>query len=267
MSTSQVSMIKRLNSKLKVLKSCRIFESVKELNKRKGKDDYFCGERIVRTEIVDDYILLLNLPKGKTLSLTINYKNKREDELCFSAGISNHKKIFGDWHSYYESSNHINSLLMNFNDFSDRLRVFCQRIAKGEVNKENIVNIFSEIMGIDREAHKQNIDIQKKNIDDRLEVLSEKKKEKEKRKKTLTVKINKKEKALFEENDYDSLSKKKEDLQSQLSKIVNEMSKVRKVVSVATRQENDELLKINGELQICENEVCSLEKMRGKLTK
>lgn len=267
MSTSEISMIKRLNSKLKVLKTCQIFTNVKQLNKRKGKDEYVCGERILKTEIIDDYILLLNLQNGKTLSLIINYQGKTEKDLCFSAGISKHEKIYGDWVTYYTSSDKINSLPMNFHDFSDRLRVLCQKITKGEVNKENIVNIFSEIMGVDREAHEQGVEMRKQNIADRLVVLSEKQKENEKRKKTLIVKINKTEKALFEENDYDSLSKKKEDLQFQLSKIINEMSKVRQVVNVATKKESAELSKVNRELQIFASEVSDLENTLRKLTK
>lgn len=143
---TQVSVMKKLNGKFRALKESNLFR-VKQLNKRAAHNGYSWRNEGVRSEIKDDYILILNIPENnENIAIAVNYTNRADEEAVITASKAI-MSIKGDnYNLHFASENIIYSKPFTYKEFSEKLRIFIRKLP--DLSKYNVVEAFSEIMGI-----------------------------------------------------------------------------------------------------------------------
>lgn len=147
--SEQVSVMKRLNSKLRILKDSNLFISHNELNGRSASNG-FCGMGM-RSAIEDDYILILNIDNKNNIAITINYKKLAYNDYAkksfpvVSIVASTGDTVKVDY-KHKRTENIHRSKPYSFEEFSDRLRKFNKVL--DTLSSKNVSEVFSEIMDI-----------------------------------------------------------------------------------------------------------------------
>lgn len=264
---SEVSVKTKIAEPLRFLKKAKnVFSSFKELNGRQEKyvdAQYTWGDKsYTRSEIIPDYLLLLNVNKnnssGRTICISITYKGLNENDAYFIASVSDFevkKHEFGySSNNYLKSSNIEQSCKMNYADFSEKLRYFNKQI-KNMTEIKDVVEIFANIMGIYEEKNVEN----KKNLE---EILSKKyedlnvRVENEKIKsRNLSKKIEKKGKKFEDQNGITELKSEEKELMSQLRIIRSKISKKEAEKQESLKPMIDELVLIKNEIENQEKEI------------
>lgn len=147
--SEEISVMKRLNSKLRILKNSNLFIDHNELNGRSASNG-FCGMG-VRSAIEDDYILILNIDNKNNIAITINYKTLAYNDYAkksfpvVSIVASTGDTVKVDY-KHKRTENIHRSKPYSFEEFSDRLRKFNKVL--DTLTSKNVSEIFSEIMDI-----------------------------------------------------------------------------------------------------------------------
>lgn len=147
--SEEISVMKRLNSKLRVLKNSKLFINHTELNGRSASNG-FCGMG-VRSAIEDDYILILNIDNKNNIAITINYKTLAYSDYAkksfpvVSIVASTGDTVKVDY-KHKRTENIHRSKLYSFEDFSKKLRQFNKVL--DTLTRENVSDVFSEIMDV-----------------------------------------------------------------------------------------------------------------------
>ena len=90
----KVSVMKRLNEKFRILKNHKLFDA-KDFNKRSAKHGYGWRNEGIRSEIKDDYILILNIVNAnENIAIAVNYQGRTDDEVSIIASKANTKRVF-----------------------------------------------------------------------------------------------------------------------------------------------------------------------------
>lgn len=147
--SEEISVMKRLNSKLRVLKDSRLFISHKELNGRSARNG-FCGMGM-RSAIEDDYILILNINRKNNIAITINYKklvyNDNQQKAFPQVSIVASKGDTVDVDYKLKRTENVHrSKSYSFDEFSKKLRQFNKVLET--LTSDNVSDVFSEIMDI-----------------------------------------------------------------------------------------------------------------------
>ena len=142
----KISVMKRLNDKFRILKANKLFDA-KELNKRAAKDGYSWRNEGVRSEIKDDYILILNIiDANENIAIAVNYQGRTDDEVSIIASKANTKRVFQEHNSYNKSEDVMYSESYSYEAFSENLRLFIRKLP--ELTKSNVAEVFSKMMNI-----------------------------------------------------------------------------------------------------------------------
>lgn len=235
-----ISVKKKVADSLRFLKnSKKVFSSFKELNGRKEKfvnGSYtWEGRSYTRSEIVPDYLLLLNVNKtpssGKSIGISITYKDLNEEDSYFIASVADFKVKKNEFgyssNDFLEGSNIQQSCKMNYAEFSSKLRAFNKEV-KNITNDSDVVEKFADIMGIFSAENEEEKSKLKTKLEERYKEASHKVETNEKNCQKLNQKIEKAGKKFEEENGITSLKKEKQDLLDKLRILQVELDKKEK---------------------------------------
>lgn len=142
----KVSVMKRLNEKFRILKNHNLFDA-KDFNKRSAKYGYGWRNEGVRSEIKDDYILILNIVNAnENIAIAVNYEGRNDDEVSIIASKANTKRVFQEHNTYDKSEDIVYSESYTYEVFSEKLRLFIRKLP--ELNKNNVAEVFCKMMNI-----------------------------------------------------------------------------------------------------------------------
>lgn len=142
----KVSVMKRLNEKFRILKNHKLFDA-KDFNKRSAKHGYGWRNEGIRSEIKDDYILILNIvDANENIAIAVNYQGRTDDEVSIIASKANTKRVFQEHNTYDKSEDVVYSESYTYKVFSEKLRLFIRKLP--ELNKGNVAEVFCKMMNI-----------------------------------------------------------------------------------------------------------------------
>lgn len=142
----KVSVMKRLNEKFRILKNHKLFDA-KDFNKRSAKHGYGWRNEGIRSEIKDDYILILNIVNAnENIAIAVNYQGRTDDEISIIASKANTKRVFQEHNAYDKSEDIVYSESYTYEVFSEKLRLFIRKLP--ELNKNNVAEVFCKMMNI-----------------------------------------------------------------------------------------------------------------------
>lgn len=142
----KVSVMKRLNEKFRILKNHKLFDA-KDFNKRSAKHGYGWRNEGIRSEIKDDYILILNIVNAnENIAIAVNYQGRTDDEVSIIASKANTKRVFQEHNTYDKSEDVVYSESYSYEAFSENLRLFIRKLP--ELNKNNVAEVFCKMMNI-----------------------------------------------------------------------------------------------------------------------
>lgn len=225
---NEVSVKTKIAEPLRFLKKSKnVFDSFKELNGRKSKyiDGHYTwsDKSYTRSEIIPDYLLLLNINKnpssGHSIGISITYKGLDEENSYFIASVADFevkKNEFGySSNEYLSGSNIEQSCKMNYAEFSEKLRIFNKKI-RNMLDVKDVIEEFSNIMGV---SDKNNIENKKKQQDiltEKYHTLNENLESGKNKEIKLSKKIEKASKKFEDENEITDMKKEEKELMDQL---------------------------------------------------